>query len=89
MKTFRGWIPAGVLAVALLFGSTAANAGIIIGGAGYSDPVDPCTDGSGTVNQLLNAATGIIIGGAGYTGIIVVDNSSSTTACGIIIGGAS
>ena len=86
MKTLRGWIPAGFLAAIMLLGST-ANAGIIIGGAGYTDPGDPCTDGSGTVNQLLNAATGIIIGGAGYTGIIVVDNSAP--ACGIIIGGAS
>jgi hypothetical protein len=85
MKTFRGWIPAGFLAVALLFGSTAANAGIIIGGASNTDSGDPC--GDSTVDQLLNAATGIIIGGAGYTGIIVVDNSQ--TACGIIIGGAS
>ena len=87
MKALRGWIPAGLLAI-MLFGSTVANAGtgIIIGGAGYTDPGDPCS-GSG-VDPLLSAATGIIIGGAGYTGIIVVDNSSTTT-CGIIIGGAS
>jgi len=91
MKALRGWIPAGILAAVLMFGSTVANAGtgIIIGGAGYTDPGDPCSGQTSGVNQLLSAATGIIIGGAGYTGIIVVDNSSSTTACGIIIGGAS
>jgi hypothetical protein len=89
MKTLRGWIPAGILAVAMLFGSTGANAGtgIIIGGSGYTDPGDPCTDQS-TSSKLLNAATGIIIGGASYTGIIVVDNSPTAPLCGIIIGGA-
>lgn len=85
MKTLRGWIPAGFFAIVMLLGVTVANAGIIVGG-NTTDPEDPCTDPT-TSTTLLDAATGIIVGGSSYTGIIVVDNTSTTDLCGIIVGG--
>jgi len=69
------------LATVLLFGSTFANAGIIIAGAPAQDPGDTCTDNGGDTGLI-----GIII--AGYTGIIIAGRTDDTPqACGIIIAG--
>jgi hypothetical protein len=82
MTKLRGYIPTMLLLVTLMFGATAANAGIIIAdrqGAAASD--NPC-EGS-TLTALADSVatfvkTGIIIADRG--GIIIADRT-----CGIII----
>jgi hypothetical protein len=79
-----------LMLVTLMFGTTAANAGIIIGGRTGAD-TNPCEEKDGdAVKDLFESAltfakTGIIIGGR--TGIIIGGRTSSDDTCGIIIGG--
>ena len=86
MTKLRGYIPTTFLLVTLLFGTTATNAGIIIGGRVDTEP-SPCEE-QDTLKGLFDAAvtfakTGIIIGDR--NGIIIGDRGSNDT-CGIIIG---
>lgn len=89
MTKLRGYIPTMLMLVTLMFGATAANAGIIIGGRTDAEP-NPCEEKEGDAvkalfeTALTFAKTGIIIGGR--TGIIIGGKSSQDT-CGIIIGG--
>jgi hypothetical protein len=75
--------------VTLMFGATAANAGIIIGGRTAADadknPCEETTPGDFFAELVAFAKTGIIIGGK--TGIIIGGKTSSQDTCGIIIGG--
>ena len=88
MTKLRGYIPTTFLLVTLLFGTTATNAGIIIGGRVDTEP-SPCEE-QDTLKGLFDAAvtfakTGIIIGGR--NGIIIGGRVESQDTCGIIIGG--
>lgn len=94
MTKLRGYIPTMLMLVTLMFGTTAANAGIIVGGRTSAETKDtnPCeetkTDYSftGLLESLATfAKTGIIVGGR--TGIIVGGRTSSQDTCGIIVGG--
>lgn len=96
----RGWIPTGLLAATLLFGST-ANAGVITGGL----TEDPCKIEKETTKMdsgvITGGITGVITGGFGVitggfgvitgglvgTGIIVTDLSKDEAPvnCGIIV----
>jgi hypothetical protein len=84
MKNIKNTLRAATMLAVIAFGTTFANAGIIIGGL-QSDPVDPCTENTGII---IGGLTGIIIGG--FTGIIIGGargSDGSTDPCGIIIGG--
>ena len=75
-----------MMVAVLAFGTTFANAGIII--AGLTDKNDPCTAPVEKVNDgiIIAGFTGIII--AGFTGIIIAGAADQpTTNCGIIIAG--
>jgi hypothetical protein len=96
MTVLKGWIPTGILAATLLFGSVTANAGIITAGFSSGDgtsTTDPCTTEQKLDSGIITAGlTGIITAGftgiitAGFTGIIVTDLSSKEPVnCGIIV----
>src|SRR5690349_14522671 len=89
MTKLRGYIPTMLMLVTLMFGTTAANAGIIIGGkSATGGDTNPCEEPTSTdiLSELVSfAKTGIIIGGK--TGIIIGGKTSSQDTCGIIIGG--
>jgi len=78
MKNLKSLFAVFALTAALIFSTTAANAGIIVAGA-TANPDDPapCTDSSSSLSLK-----GIIV--AGFTGIIVAGN---TEFCGIIVAG--
>ncbi|MEQ1763116.1 MAG: hypothetical protein ABL984_08230 [Pyrinomonadaceae bacterium] len=93
MTKLRGYIPTMLMLVTLMFGTTAANAGIIVGGRAAADSDNPCEEKGDLLGDLLEyAKAGIIVGGrmgiivGGRTGIIVGGKSSQDT-CGIIVGG--
>lgn len=91
-----------LMIVVLLFGTTFANAGIIIAGAydgpPSTDPADPCAESATSGNQSSFFAEGIIIAGAkevasSLSGIIIAgatsdDGNDGNDTCGIIIAGA-
>ena len=93
MRIIKGWIPTAILTVTMLFGATAANAGIIYGGYAPTPTQEPCTSqANGNGGIIYGGLTGIIYGGftgiiyGGYTGIIFGGLTSSTpTNCGIIV----
>jgi hypothetical protein len=93
MRIIKGWIPTAILTVTMLFGATAANAGIIYGGYAPTPTQDPCgTQTANSTGIIYGGLTGIIYGGftgiiyGGYTGIIYGGlASSTTTSCGIIV----
>jgi hypothetical protein len=71
------------LIAVMTFGTTFANAGIIVGGLTSGD--EPCTEKS-NVGIIVGGFTGIIVGG--FTGIIVGGaQADGTEVCGIIVGG--
>ena len=71
------------LIAVMTFGTTFANAGIIVGGLTTSD--DPCTEKT-NVGIIVGGFTGIIV--AGFTGIIVGGaQADEPEVCGIIVGG--
>ncbi|MGI8812819.1 MAG: hypothetical protein ACR2IH_09890 [Pyrinomonadaceae bacterium] len=86
MKNIQKTLTALTLMTVLAFGTTFANAGIIVAGATSGDP---CTDTTKVDNGIIVAGlTGIIV--AGFTGIIVAGFSSDTkdpVNCGIIVAG--
>jgi hypothetical protein len=93
MTKLRGYIPTMLMLVTLMFGATAANAGIIVGGraSADSDKTNPCEETkddslSGILTELVGfAKSGIIVGGR--LGIIVGGRTSDQDTCGIIVGG--
>lgn len=99
MTKLRGYIPTTLMIATLMFGATAANAGIIVGDRTSSTKdSNPCaetkTDYSfmGLVETFATfAKTGIIVGDRNgiivgdRNGIIVGDRGSNDT-CGIIVG---
>ena len=103
MKTFKGWIPTGLLAATILLGSTVARADGVITGGFAGKTGDPCTVDQklstgvitgGLTGVITGGLTGVITGGftgvitGGFTGIIVTDlKSGDTVNCGVITGG--
>jgi hypothetical protein len=77
MKNLKSLFAVFALTAALIFSTTAANAGIIVAGATENPNDTPCTDSSSSLTLK-----GIIV--AGFTGIIVAGN---TEFCGIIVAG--
>ena len=88
MKNIQKAITALTLMTVLAFGTTFANAGIIVAGATSNDG-DPCTETTKVDNGIIVAGlTGIIV--AGFTGIIVAGYTGDTKGpvnCGIIVAG--
>ncbi len=87
-------ITAILLATVLTFGTTLANAGIIVAGRSDGDikTDDPCVETSATDNGgiIVAGLTGIIV--AGFTGIIVAGltdtkDEEGPVNCGIIVAG--
>jgi len=98
MTKLRGYIPTTLMLATLLFGATAANAGIIIGDRSSSTKdTNSCESKTeltfkGVIEEAVGfVKTGIIIGDrmgiiiGDRTGIIIGDRTSQDT-CGIIIG---
>ena len=93
MRSIKGWIPTAILTVTMLFGATAANAGIIYGGYAPTPTDNPCgTQTADNGGIIYGGLTGIIYGGftgiiyGGYTGIIYGGLTQPTsTSCGIIV----
>lgn len=88
MTKLRGYIPTTLMLVTLLFGATAANAGIIITnrtGSETTKTEDPCTEEKGSLLDAFATflKTGIII--TNRTGIIITNRTTSEETCGIII----
>lgn len=82
MKNIKNVSAAITLIAVMAFGTTFANAGIIIGGVTSENPCEQ------TVKPgiIIGGLTGIIIGG--LTGIIIGGATDDTPVdCGIIIGG--
>jgi hypothetical protein len=92
MKNIKNALTALTLIAVLVFGTTFANAGIIVAGA--VDNGDPCTQTKKSSELKTKADFGIIVAGitgiivAGFTGIIVAGVSDDTDVnCGIIVAG--
>jgi len=75
MRSIKGWIPTAFLAVAILFGATGANAGIITAGRASTGS---CQTSSNTGIITAGFADGIIT--AGFTGIITAGFTGIITA---------
>lgn len=84
MKMIKNTLTALTMIAVLAFGTTFANAGIIVAGA--TD--EPCTESSdnGGKGIIVAGLTGIIV--AGFTGIIVAGATDTEPVnCGIIVAG--
>jgi hypothetical protein len=96
MTKLRGYIPTMLLLVTVLFGATAANAGIIVGDRQSAKDTNTCEETKEfSFRGFIETAagflkTGIIVGDrmgiivGDRTGIIVGDRKTET--CGIIVG---
>lgn len=96
MTKLKGFIPTTLMLFTLMFGATAANAGIIVGDRTGSTGKDETTcekqENPGVVTSFLGKVatfftTGIIVGDR--TGIIVGDRTGiivGDRTCGIIVG---
>ncbi len=92
MTTLKGWITTTCLVALLMLSTTAANAGIIVGGVTDTCTADTKVEYKGGI--IVGGFTGIIVGGltgiivGGLTGIIVGGAVEEPTVnCGIIVGG--
>ncbi len=90
MKNVKNTLAAFTMMFVLAFGTTFANAGIIIAGlndkSSTTKTEDPCTQTSEKEDWgIIIAGVGIII--AGFTGIIIAGAAEEPTECGIIIAG--
>ena len=93
MISLKNFVAAITMMTVLVFGTTFANAGIIV--AGFSKDAktrtiatEPCTETSEKPDWgiIVAGITGIIV--AGFTGIIVAGATETpTTECGIIVAG--
>lgn len=86
-KLIKGMIPTTGLIAILAFGTTFANAGILINSL-KTETEQPCTEPTTKVDSgiLINSFTGILINS--LTGILInssVDTSTTPTNCGILI----
>lgn len=100
MRKVRNILTTATLASLLLFGTTFANAGIIVAGLADRQEVDQCTVNKDTTTKVDSGiivtdldGTGIIVAGftgiivAGFTGIIVAGATAEPVDCGIIVAG--
>lgn len=96
MTTLKGYIPTMLMLVTLIFGATAANAGIIVNGRDAQASTTTTTKSqTETCGEQTSSVTGIIVNGFysvlsfAKTGIIVNGFKASrrTMACGIIVNG--
>lgn len=78
MRSIKGWIPTAFLTVAILFGASGANAGIITAGR---TSTDPCQTSSNTGVITAGYADGVIT--AGFTGIITAGFADGVITAGI------
>lgn len=89
MKKLQKIVASFTLLTVLLFGSTFANAGIIVAGLNDSDvDSEPCTEKVEVKLDhgiIVAGFTGIIV--AGFTGIIVAGAVDTNVDCGIIVAG--
>lgn len=91
MTKLRGYIPTMLMVVTLMFGATAANAGIVIGGRAEATTTSSAceeTTLTGILSELVSfVRTGIVIGGR--EGIVIGGRTECTTTAsfGIVIGG--
>ncbi len=90
MRNLKNTLAAFTMMFVLAFGTTFANAGIIIAGFNEKSTTkseQPCTQPSEKEDWgIIIAGVGIII--AGFTGIIIAGAAEApTTECGIIIAG--
>lgn len=93
MTRLRGYIPTMLMLVTLMFSTTAANAGIVIGGRTDAATTTSTECSETTLTGLLGelasfARTGIVIGGR--LGIVIggrTESCSTVSSVGIIIGG--
>lgn len=94
MRNLKNTIAAAAMFAILVFGTTFANAGIIV--AGLTETNDPCVEKTEKVDWgiIVAGVTGIIV--AGFTGTGDVDRSGIIVAgfskdipvnCGIIVAG--
>lgn len=90
MKNIRNTFAAATLMTVLAFGTTFANAGLLISDLQGNNP-EPCTvkDGivvAGVTGIVVAGITGIVV--AGLTGIVVAGaNDAPTENCGIVVAG--
>ena len=98
MKEIKGYITAATMFAVLAFGSTFANAGIIVAGRTAeptnkkstttstlsADDGDPCTDDSTDLGGIIVA--GLTAAASYATGGIIVAGATEET-CGIIVAG--
>ena len=90
MRILRGFIPTTIIAAVLMFGTTFANAGIIVQGFdGTPTKTEQCTEPVETKMDwgiIVQGLTGIIV--QGLTGIIVQGVlADEPVECGIIVQG--
>jgi hypothetical protein len=78
----KGFITAATMFAVLVFGTTFANAGIIVAGA--VDSGEPCTDTSTDLGGIIVA--GLTAAATYATGGIIVAGATQET-CGIIVAG--
>lgn len=88
MRKIKGYITAATMLAVITFGTTFANAGIIVAGALETDP-NPCTETEKDLGGIIVAGitefskfaiTGIIVAGA-------FESETSNETCGIIVAG--
>lgn len=84
MRKLRGFIPTTALLVTLAFGSTVANAGIVVGQIAETSD-DPCK-----VETTTSVLTDLIttISRFAITGIVVGQSLETNKTCGIVVGQA-
>ena len=85
MKKMKGYIPTVALMLTIAFGTSAAQAGIIVGDRTGIGDDNPCEEKTGTelVGDILGGIATFVSGG-----IIVGDFADSNDTCGIIVGDA-
>lgn len=81
MKNLRNLFTAFTLVAVMTFGSTFANAGLLISDAPTQQD-EPCTDKGGFLDKMVELA-GIII--TSRNGIIITSGADKDETCGIII----
>jgi len=89
MKNLKNTVAAFTLMAVIAFGTTFANAGIIVAGFNEKEAT-PCTETTKTEKMdwgiIVAGLRGIIV--AGFTGIIVAGATDTPTVdCGIIVAG--
>ena len=81
MRFIKGWIPTALLTVAILFGATGANAGVITAGRASTGS---CQTSSNTGVITAGFADGVIT--AGFTGVITAGFADGVITAGFVTG---